>query len=229
MLSAAIVGAGLIGRSWAVVFARAGWTVRLTDSSAEALAAAPGLIREALDDLHTYGLADNPAEAAARVAVAASLGEAVAEADLVQENGPETVEAKRAIFADLDRLAPRAAILASSTSFIPASPPRPRAPRLLALVHPRTPVLRGAARPRALPGRASCHPASSCAGRGTLRGALDCAGGDRTGARALRQRRTGADHRQPRDPRLRPQPPARGAAGRGIPASRRGHRQPAGP
>src|SRR4051795_13404871 len=121
MPTAAIVGAGLIGRSWAVVFARAGWTVRLADTSAEALTAAPGLIRQALDDLAAYGLVDNPAEAAARVAVAASLGEAVAEADLVQENGPETVEAKRAIFADLDRFAPRAAVLASSTSFIPAS------------------------------------------------------------------------------------------------------------
>jgi L-gulonate 3-dehydrogenase len=121
MPNAAIVGAGLIGRSWAVVFARAGWAVRLTDPSAEALAAARGLIRQALDDLKAHGLVDDPAAAAARVAQAASLAEAVAEADLVQENGPETVEAKRAIFADLDRFAPRAAILASSTSFIPAS------------------------------------------------------------------------------------------------------------
>src|SRR3954471_9697658 len=102
MPNAAIVGAGLIGRSWALVFARAGWDVRLTDPSAEALAAAPDLIRQALDDLKTHGLVDDPAAAAARVTPAASLAE-VTEADLVQENGPETVEAKRAIFADLDR------------------------------------------------------------------------------------------------------------------------------
>src|SRR3954463_7778440 len=121
MPNAAIVGAGLIGRSWAVVFARAGWAVWLTDLSAEALAAAPGLIRQALDDLETHSLVDDPAAAAARVAPTASLAEAVASADLVQENGPETVEAKRAIFADLDGAAPPAAILASSTSFIPAS------------------------------------------------------------------------------------------------------------
>ena len=31
MPTAAIVGAGLIGRSWAIVFARAGWAVRLAD------------------------------------------------------------------------------------------------------------------------------------------------------------------------------------------------------
>src|SRR5205085_5888573 len=58
---------------------------------------------------------------AARLTPAASLAEAVPRADLVQENGPETVEAKRAIFADLDCHAPPAAVLASSTSFIPAS------------------------------------------------------------------------------------------------------------
>src|SRR3954447_25574583 len=85
MPNAAIVGAGLIGRSWAVVFARAGWAVRLTDLSAEALAAAPGLIRQALDDLKTHGLVDDPAAAAARVAPAASLAEAVASADLAEE------------------------------------------------------------------------------------------------------------------------------------------------
>ncbi len=121
MPTAAIVGAGLIGRSWAVVFARAGWTVRLTDPSPDALGLAPGLIRQALDDLETHGLVDDPAGAAARVAPAASLDEAVADADLVQENGPETIAAKRAIVADLDRAAPPDTILASSTSFIPAS------------------------------------------------------------------------------------------------------------
>src|SRR3954470_20942045 len=115
MPTAAIVGAGLIGRSWAIVFARAGWNVRLADPSAEALAAAPGLIRQALDDLAAHSLVDDPAAAAAHVTPAASLAEAVADADLVQENGPETVEAKRAIFADLDRHAPPTAILASST------------------------------------------------------------------------------------------------------------------
>ena len=121
MPTAAIVGAGLIGRSWAVVFARAGWDVRLADLSEATLAAAPGLIRQALDDLAAHGLADDPAAAAARVVPAASLAEAVEATDLVQENGPETVEAKRAIFADLDRAAPPTTILASSTSFIPAS------------------------------------------------------------------------------------------------------------
>jgi L-gulonate 3-dehydrogenase len=121
MPTAAIVGAGLIGRSWAIVFARAGWEVRLTDPSPEALANAPRLIREGLDELAAFNIVDNAAEAAARVSVAPSLAEAVDGVALVQENGPERVEDKRRIFAELDRAAPPDAILASSTSAIVAS------------------------------------------------------------------------------------------------------------
>ena len=121
MPSIAIVGSGLIGRSWAIVFARGGWDVRLSDPSPEALENAPRLIREGLDELAAYDIVDNAAEAAARVAVAGSLAEAAAGVDLVQENGPERVEDKRRIFAELDAAAPRDAILASSTSAIVAS------------------------------------------------------------------------------------------------------------
>jgi L-gulonate 3-dehydrogenase len=116
-----IVGAGLIGRAWAMVFARAGWEVRLTDPHGPTLEAAPRLIREGLAELASHGLLDDPAAAAHRIGTAASLAEALADVDLVQENGPEVVETKRAIFAELDRLAPPDAILASSTSAIVAS------------------------------------------------------------------------------------------------------------
>ena len=117
----AIVGAGLIGRSWAVVFARAGWDVRLTDPSLEATSAAPGLIRDALDALADVGIVRDPVEAADRVSVSGSLAEAVEGVDFVQENGPERLEDKRKIFVELDACAPRQAILASSTSAIVAS------------------------------------------------------------------------------------------------------------
>ena len=121
MSTVAIVGAGLIGRAWAQVFARAGWNVRITDPHGPTLDAAPGLIREGLDYQASHGLVADPAGAAARVTVARSLAEAAEGVVLVQENGPENVEAKRAIFAELDRAAPKDAILASSTSAIVAS------------------------------------------------------------------------------------------------------------
>lgn len=116
-----IIGAGLIGRSWAMVFARAGWTVRLTDTSAAALKAAPALIRRALADQRKYGLVGNVAAITKRITVVPTLAEAVAGARLVQECGPENVEAKRVIFAQLDRAAGPRTILASSSTAIIAS------------------------------------------------------------------------------------------------------------
>src|SRR5205085_9979305 len=102
----AIVGAGLIGRAWAAIFARAGWNVRLTDPHRETLAAAPDLIRNELHALARHGLAPDPAGAMARVAVAAGVADAVEGVEFVQENGPENIDQKITIFAELDRLAP---------------------------------------------------------------------------------------------------------------------------
>lgn len=114
----AIVGAGLIGRAWAVVFCRAGWQVRLTDTHEPTLAAAPQLISAELHELARHGLATEPARASQLVTVTPSLTQAVKDATFVQENGPETVEAKQALFADLDALAAPDTILSSSTSAI---------------------------------------------------------------------------------------------------------------
>lgn len=117
----AVVGSGLIGRAWATIFARAGWRVSMTDTHAPTLAAAPGLVHEELRGLARHGLANDPDGAATRVTAAANLADALADADFVQENGPEDVDVKIALFTELDRLAPAHAILASSTSAIVAS------------------------------------------------------------------------------------------------------------
>src|SRR5882757_3339901 len=117
----AIVGTGLIGRAWAAIFARAGWSVRLTDPHVPTLAAAPRLIRDELHALARHGLASDPDGAVARVSIAASLREAVMDVEFVQENGLEDVGEKQIIFAELDKLAPPDALLVSSTSAITAS------------------------------------------------------------------------------------------------------------
>jgi L-gulonate 3-dehydrogenase len=116
-----IVGAGLIGRSWAIVFARAGWTVSLFDPAEGVATGAVPLIVAELNALARLGLVDDPAAAAKRVKGVKRLDEAVADADFVQENGPEDADAKIKIFAELDRCSPRDTILASSTSAIVAS------------------------------------------------------------------------------------------------------------
>jgi L-gulonate 3-dehydrogenase len=121
MAKVAVIGAGLIGRAWAMVFARAGWDVALYDAVAGVADAGLEAVGEGLRALAEHGLADDPAGAAARVRVASDLAAALAGASFVQENVPETVEAKRAIFAELDRQAAPDGILASSTSAIVAS------------------------------------------------------------------------------------------------------------
>jgi L-gulonate 3-dehydrogenase len=119
--TAAIIGAGLIGRAWAMVFARAGWQVRLYDNAPAQLDAARMHIAESLAEQQAAGLVDDARGAVARVTMAARIDEAVIGAAWVQENLPEMVDVKRDIYRTLDTLAPIETILASSTSAIPAS------------------------------------------------------------------------------------------------------------
>ncbi|CAN1560775.1 FadB 3-hydroxyacyl-CoA dehydrogenase [Rhabdaerophilaceae bacterium] len=119
--SMAVIGAGLIGRAWASIFARAGWMVRLYDPVEGQADRCHRLCAEALVQLARHGLCADADGALARISVAASLPEALADVVLVQENAPEQVEVKRELYAKLDRLSPPDAILASSTSAIVAS------------------------------------------------------------------------------------------------------------
>lgn len=108
-----IIGAGLMGHGIAQVFALAGHEVALHDPVAEALASAPERIATNLRDL------GEDEGAVKRVSFSDSLAGAVARADIVFEAAPEKLPLKQDIFAELERHAPRAALLASNTSVIP--------------------------------------------------------------------------------------------------------------
>ena len=133
-MKTAIVGAGFVGRAWAISFARAGHVVHLWDADPEAATAALAYIEGILPDLAANGLLNDhsPADVLARIRPVNAFAEALAEVGYVQENTPEVVAVKRAVFADLDRHAPRNAVLASSTSallpstFVEAIPGRAR-------------------------------------------------------------------------------------------------------
>lgn len=118
----AIIGSGLIGRAWAMVFARAGHPVRMFDKAPGAVDKALGLIEEGLGELQNAGLIDEaPADIMKRISAAQSLADAVGDADYVQENTSEKLDIKREIFRQLDEAAPANCILASSTSTIRTS------------------------------------------------------------------------------------------------------------
>ena len=118
----AIIGAGLIGRSWAIVFARAGHPVAMWDSAADAIQISRAAIEKALAELERFGLIEeDPRRVLQRIRSSPSLQDAVADAEYVQESTAERVDVKRQVFARMDVAAPPACILASSTSTILAS------------------------------------------------------------------------------------------------------------
>lgn len=116
-----LIGAGTIGRAWAVVFARAGHDVRLFDIKRGAAAAALASLRPSLDMLAELGDISSADELLQRVSIAESLEQAVKNAWWVQESVAENAAIKADVFRDIDALAPAAAILASSCSSLPPS------------------------------------------------------------------------------------------------------------
>lgn len=118
----ALVGAGLVGASWAVVFARAGIEVTAHDADTAQLEEAGRFVVRALSALAAAGLLQEPvATVRSRVALEPDLGRALDGADYVQESVGERLELKRQVFETLDRGCGPAAILASSTSTFPTS------------------------------------------------------------------------------------------------------------
>ena len=114
----ACIGCGLIGRAWALVFARAGHAVRLFDENADMASAAVAFAGSMLPALAEEGLLAEqaPADVLARMEVLPSLDDVMAGADHVQESTPEDLETKRAVFARLAAIAGEDTIIASSTS-----------------------------------------------------------------------------------------------------------------
>jgi len=118
----AIIGSGLIGRAWAMVFARAGHQVKMYDTAPGTVSRAIGLVEEGLVELKNAGLIDDaPADIVKRISATESLADAVGDADYVQENTSEKLDIKREVFRMLDEAAPPHCILASSTSTIRTS------------------------------------------------------------------------------------------------------------
>jgi L-gulonate 3-dehydrogenase len=114
----AVVGAGVIGRSWIQVYARAGCEVRVFDADAAQLKRALAWFRADVKALRgRKAIKKKDARARLeRVRGAKTLEAALEGVQYVQESGPERLDLKRALYAELDRLAPPDAIIGSSTS-----------------------------------------------------------------------------------------------------------------
>ncbi|MFH2110146.1 MAG: 3-hydroxyacyl-CoA dehydrogenase NAD-binding domain-containing protein [Candidatus Bathyarchaeota archaeon] len=112
----ALVGSGLIGQGWAALFALNGYSVVMQDLSEERLGEAKARAVHHIGTLVDAGLGKNARAAAKRLETTTSLGEALEGADYVQESVFESLSVKCPLYAEMDRLAPRDVVLASSTS-----------------------------------------------------------------------------------------------------------------
>ncbi|MDD1506811.1 3-hydroxyacyl-CoA dehydrogenase NAD-binding domain-containing protein [Pseudomonas sp. CNPSo 3701] len=134
----AVIGCGLIGESWAALFLAHGFDVQAWDPSDAVLRGFVGRLVRPLAQLESLGL--DPAQRG-QLRLASGLGDALQGATLVQENAPENIALKQALYADMEALLPAQAIIASSTSALTWSELAPgmREPRRLITAHPFNP------------------------------------------------------------------------------------------
>ncbi len=136
---ATIIGGGVIGISWAGLFLAHGMDVVVSDPRPDVEKLVLDGLEEVVPGLAALGL---PTEGlAGRLRFEADLATAVADADVVQENGPERLEVKQEIWRTVERAAPAHALLATSTSGIPATAiaRAMRRPERLVVGHPFNP------------------------------------------------------------------------------------------
>lgn len=117
-----IFGAGSIGTAFALLFADAGFEVRIYDPAPAALDQSKQIIDQRVVELERFGLlASEPNEVRDQIEFASTASAAASGAILVQEAGPEDVHIKQQIFSTLTSVTGPETILASSSSAIPSS------------------------------------------------------------------------------------------------------------
>ncbi len=110
----AVLGAGVIGASWAALFLAAGRSVTVFDPAEQAEEAVRRYIDMAWPALDELGLTARATRDALRFVPTAA--EAVEDADFIQENVPERLPIKHALYAEIEPTLADNAILSSSTS-----------------------------------------------------------------------------------------------------------------
>jgi len=112
--SVAVVGTGVIGASWTALFLAKGLQVVATDITPSAEGPLRKFVQTAWPALQRLGL--SPGASQSNLTFTLALPQAVVDADLVQENGPERIDFKQKLYGQLDEMLPPDVIIASSSS-----------------------------------------------------------------------------------------------------------------
>jgi 3-hydroxyacyl-CoA dehydrogenase len=110
----AVIGAGTIGASWTALFLAHGLRVAVFDPAPDTAQRVRAFIQRAWPTLERLGLRRNAD--ATLFTIHADPADAVRGAQFIQENGPENLATKRALFAELEGALEPEAVVASSTS-----------------------------------------------------------------------------------------------------------------
>ena len=140
MTTVAIVGTGVIGASWAAHFLGRGLDVVATDPAPGAAERLRAEVAAHWPTVTAFGLAGGASPE--RLTFVADLAEAVADADFVQENGPERLDVKHTLFATIDAATRPDVVLASSSSgLLPTAIAQgcPKHPERVVVGHPFNP------------------------------------------------------------------------------------------
>jgi len=135
----AVVGAGVIGRSWAALMLARGLDVRVMDPRPEVGDALRTFVDDAWPALRSLGLAHG--EPPSHLAFTTDLAAACSGAGFVQESGPERLEVKHELYRQIEAAADPAAVIASSTSSLRATDLQRGAdhPERILVCHPMNP------------------------------------------------------------------------------------------
>lgn len=113
----AVIGAGLMGHGIALILARAGQRVAITDPFENARAT---VIQRIAGSLHSLGETDASIPSILKmIEVSSTTAAAVESAEIVFEAAPEKMDLKQTIFAEIEAHAPENCVLASNTSVMP--------------------------------------------------------------------------------------------------------------
>ncbi|MDW7746552.1 L-carnitine dehydrogenase, partial [Halomonas sp.] len=137
----AVIGTGVIGNGWIARALARGWDVVAFDPDPEAPVRTRAFVDNAWGSLERLGLAEGASPE--RLTFVDRLEEAVAGADLIQENVPERLPLKQEILAAIDAAAEEQVVIGSSTSgFKPSDLQQDctRAPGRVIVAHPFNPV-----------------------------------------------------------------------------------------
>jgi carnitine 3-dehydrogenase len=132
----AVVGSGLIGASWIALFLAHGMTVRAWDPNPEALQTLRARVRVAMPQLRQLGCRGH-----GRLVIERELAKALVSVDFVQENAPESLKLKHALYETIETNVTRGTVIASSTSSMTWSmlSRKMSYPRRLVVAHPFNP------------------------------------------------------------------------------------------